>query len=123
GEIGKGYKLAFNILNIGRLKLGAGTAGGARSALDQAVQYANERKAFGRPLHGFGMIKKKLARMAADVYAAETLVFRTIGMVEDARVAAGEDRQEQPAAVREYALECSIAKIFGSDAPGPPASS
>ena len=67
GTIGKGYKIAFNILNIGRLKLGIGTAGGARSALDQAAAYANERKAFGRPLVGFGMIKKKLAYMAADV--------------------------------------------------------
>ncbi|MGO8950839.1 MAG: acyl-CoA dehydrogenase family protein [Ktedonobacterales bacterium] len=116
GEIGKGYKIAFNILNIGRLKLGAGTAGGARSALDQAAGYANERKAFGQPLHSFGMIKKKLAYMAADVYAAETLVFRTIGMVEDARVAAGEDRQAQLAAIEEFAIECSIAKIYGSEA-------
>src|SRR5260370_39444988 len=116
GEIGKGYKIAFNILNIGRLKLGAGTSGGARAALDQAAKYANERKAFGRPLHGFGMIKKKLARMAADVYAAETLAVRAISMVEDARRAAGEDRQAQLAAIEEYAIECSIAKIYGSEA-------
>ena len=116
GEIGKGYKIAFNILNIGRLKLGAGTTGGAHSALDMAASYANERKAFGQPLHAFGMIKKKLAYMAADVYAAETLVFRTIGMVEDARVAAGEDRQAQLAAIEEFAIECSIAKIYGSEA-------
>jgi alkylation response protein AidB-like acyl-CoA dehydrogenase len=118
GEVGKGYKIAFNILNIGRLKLGAGTAGGARAALDMAATYANERKAFGRPLHGFGMIKKKLAVMAADVYAAESLAFRTVGMVEDARVAAGEDRQEQLRAIEEYAIECSIAKVFGSEALG-----
>jgi alkylation response protein AidB-like acyl-CoA dehydrogenase len=116
GEIGKGYKIAFNILNIGRLKLGAGTAGGARSALDMAAKYADERKAFGRPLHGFGMIKKKLAHMASAVYAAESLVFRTIGAVEDARVAAGEDRQAQLRAIEEYAIECSIAKVFGSEA-------
>ena len=118
GTIGKGYKIAFNILNIGRLKLGIGTAGGARSALDQAAAYANERKAFGRPLVGFGMIKKKLAYMAADVYAAETLALRTVGLVEDARVAAGDDRQAQLAAIEEYAIECSIAKIFGSEALG-----
>ncbi len=116
GEVGKGYKIAFNILNIGRLKLGAGTAGGARSALDLAAKYADERKAFGRPLHGFGMIKKKLAYMAADVYAAESLVYRTVGMVEDARVAAGDDRQAQLAAIEEYAIECAIAKVFGSEA-------
>ena len=115
GEIGKGYKIAFNILNIGRLKLGAGTTGGARSALDLAATYANERKAFGRPLHGFGMIKKKLAHMAAEIYAAEALVYRTIGNVEDARMAAGENRQAQLAAIEEYAIECSIAKVFGSE--------
>ena len=116
GEIGKGYKIAFNILNIGRLKLGAATTGGAHSALDMAASYANERKAFGQPLHAFGMIKKKLAYMAADVYASEALVFRTIGMVEDARVAAGEDRQAQLAAIEEFAIECSIAKVYGSEA-------
>ena len=116
GEIGKGYKIAFNILNIGRLKLGMGTSGGARAALDLAAKYSDERKAFGRPLHGFGMIKKKLANMAADVYAAETLALRTVGMVEDARVAAGDDRQAQLKAIEEYAIECSIAKVFGSEA-------
>src|SRR5579859_3255522 len=116
GEIGKGYKIAFNILNIGRLKLGMGTSGGARSALDMAAKYSDERKAFGRPLHGFGMIKKKLANMAADVYAAETLALRTVGMVEEARVAAGDDRQAQLKAIEEYAIECSIAKVFGSEA-------
>jgi alkylation response protein AidB-like acyl-CoA dehydrogenase len=118
GEIGKGYKIAFNILNIGRLKLGAGAAGGAKSALDQAAKYANERKAFGRPIHSFGMIKKKLAYMAADVYAAEALGFRTIGNVEEARKAAGDDRQAQLAAIEEYAIECSIAKVYGSEALG-----
>jgi hypothetical protein len=116
GTIGKGYKIAFNILNIGRLKLGLGTAGGARSALDQAAAYANERKAFGRPIAGFGMIKKKLAHMAADVYAAETLALRTVGLVEDARIAAGDDRQAQLAAIEEFAIECSIAKVYGSEA-------
>jgi alkylation response protein AidB-like acyl-CoA dehydrogenase len=118
GEIGKGYKIAFNILNIGRLKLGAGASGGARSALDLAAQYAGERKAFGRPLHGFGLIKKKLANMAADVYAAESLAFRTIGDVEEARKAAGDDRQAQLQAIEEYAIECSIAKVYGSEALG-----
>ncbi len=118
GEIGKGYKIAFNILNIGRLKLGAGTAGGARAALDLAAAYANERKAFGRPLAGFGLIKKKLAYMAADVYAAEALAFRTVGLVEDARLAAGDDRMAQLAAIEEYAIECSIAKVYGSEALG-----
>ena len=116
GEIGKGYKIAFNILNIGRLKLGMGSAGGARACLDMAAAYANERKAFGRPLSGFGLIKKKLANMAADTYAAESLALRTVGMVEDARLAAGEDRQAQLAAIEEFAIECSIAKVFGTEA-------
>ncbi len=115
GEIGKGYKIAFNILNIGRLKLGAGTTGGAKAALNMAAAYANERKAFGRPLSGFGLIKKKLAHMAALVYASEALAFRTVGLVEDARLAAGDDRQAQLQAIEEYAIECSIAKIFGSE--------
>src|SRR5690348_8740090 len=88
GEIGKGYKIAFNILNIGRVKLGMGAASGAKSALTLAAQYAGERKAFGRPLHGFGMIKKKLAYMAADAYAAESIGYRVVGDVEGARVAA-----------------------------------
>ena len=116
GEIGKGYKIAFNILNVGRLKLGMGSAGGARACLDMAAAYANERKAFGRPLSGFGLIKKKLANMAADTYAAESLALRTVGMVEDARLAAGEDRQAQLAAIEEFAIECSIAKVFGTEA-------
>lgn len=118
GEIGKGYKIAFNILNIGRLKLGMGSSGGARSCLDMTAAYANERKAFGRPLSSFGMIKKKLANMAADTYAAETLALRTVGMVEDARAAAGENREAQLNAIEEFAIECSIAKIFGSEALG-----
>src|SRR5262249_51638475 len=118
GEIGKGYKIAFNILNIGRLKLGAGASGGARAALNMAAKYADERKAFGRPLHGFGLIKKKLANMAADVYAPDALCFRAIGAVEEARLAAGEDRQAQLAAIEEYAIECSIAKVYGSEALG-----
>ena len=118
GEIGKGYKIAFNILNIGRLKLGAGAAGGARAALDMAAVYANERKAFGHPIANFGLIKKKLAYMAADVYAAEALAFRTVGLVEEARLAAGADRMAQLAAIEEYAIECSIAKVYGSEALG-----
>src|SRR5437899_5637936 len=84
-EIHKGYKIAFNILNIGRLKLGAGAAGGARSALEMAARYTIERKAFGKFLHEFGMIKKKLARVAAETYAAESAVFRTAANVENAR--------------------------------------
>src|SRR5260370_21729335 len=74
GEIHRGYKIAFNILNIGRLKLGAGGVGGARGALDLAAAYTTERKAFGKFLHEFGLIKEKLARIAAAAYAAESEV-------------------------------------------------
>jgi alkylation response protein AidB-like acyl-CoA dehydrogenase len=116
GEVGKGYKIAFNILNIGRLKLGLGTAHGARRALNLALAYANERKAFGRPLSSFGLIKKKLAAMASEVYAAESLAVRTVGNVEEARLAAGDDKQAQLKAIEEYAIECSIAKVLGSEA-------
>jgi alkylation response protein AidB-like acyl-CoA dehydrogenase len=118
GAVGKGYKIAFNILNIGRLKLGAGAAGGARAALDMAARYATERKAFGRPIASFGLIKKKLARMAADAYAAEALTYRTVGVVEAARRGAGDDQQTQLAAIEDYAIECSIAKVYGSEALG-----
>jgi alkylation response protein AidB-like acyl-CoA dehydrogenase len=118
GVVGKGYKIAFNILNIGRLKLGAGAASGARAALNMAARYAGERKAFGRPIQSFGLIKKKLAHMAADVYAAEALSYRTIGLVEAARVAAGDDQEAQLAAIEDYAIECSIAKVYGSEALG-----
>ncbi|HEV2237924.1 MAG TPA: acyl-CoA dehydrogenase family protein, partial [Ktedonobacterales bacterium] len=118
GEVGKGYKIAFNILNIGRLKLGTGAALGAKGALDMAAQYSAERKAFGKPLNSFRLIQKKLAHMAADVYAAESLGFRTVGMVEDARLAAGDNQQAQLDAIEDYAIECSISKVYGSEALG-----
>src|SRR5437588_8432399 len=85
GEIHKGYKIAFNILNIGRLKLGAGTVGGARAALGLTATYTTERKAFGKFLKEFGLIKKKLACMAGDPYAAESEVFRTAANIGQSR--------------------------------------
>ena len=117
GEIGKGYKIAFNILNIGRLKLGMGSAGGARVGAGSGRRTTpTSARRLGVRCTGFGMIKKKLAYMAADAYAAESLALRTVGMVEDARVAAGEDRQAQLAAIEEFAIECSIAKVYGTEA-------
>jgi hypothetical protein len=116
GEIGKGHKIAFNILNIGRLKLGAGGAASCLGALALATPYTSERKAFGKPLNAFGMIKKKLAHMASDAYAAESLAYRTVGMVEVARRSAGEDHQAQLTAIEEYAIEAAIAKVFGTEA-------
>ena len=115
GEIHKGYKIAFNILNIGRLKLGAGTVGGARAALGMAAAYTTERKAFGKFISQFGMIQKKLARMAAETYAAESEVFRTAANIEQARSSAGNDTEGVFKAIEEYAVEASIAKVHGSE--------
>src|SRR5437660_8835995 len=114
GEIHKGYKIAFNILNIGRLKLGAGTVGGARAALGMAAAYTTERKAFGKFISEFGMIQKKLARMAAETYAAESEVFRTAANIEQARRSAS-DTEGAFKAIEEYAIEASIAKVHGSE--------
>ncbi|GCE26947.1 acyl-CoA dehydrogenase [Dictyobacter alpinus] len=115
GEIHKGYKIAFNILNIGRLKLGAGSVGGSRSALKLAATYTAERKAFGKFLHEFGMIKKKLARMAAETYAAESEVFRTASNIAQAQKSAGADTETVFKSIEEYAIEASIAKVHGSE--------
>ncbi len=115
GELHKGYRIAFNILNIGRLKLGAGNVGGARSALGLAATYAGERKAFGKFLNEFGMIKKKLARMAAETYAVESEVFRTAANIAQAQRSGGEDTEAIFKAVEEYALEASLAKVHGSE--------
>ena len=115
GEIHKGYKIAFNILNIGRLKLGAGTVGGARNALNLAATYTTERKAFGKNLYEFGMIKKKLAQVAAETYAAESEVFRTAGNIAQAQQSAGTDTATVFKAIEEYAIEASIAKVHGSE--------
>lgn len=115
GEIHKGYKIAFNILNIGRLKLGAGAVGGARTALGLAAAYTTERKAFGKLLHEFGLIKEKLARVAAATYAAESEVFRTAANAEQARRSAGDNTEAAFKAIEEYAVEASIAKVHGSE--------
>jgi alkylation response protein AidB-like acyl-CoA dehydrogenase len=115
GELHKGYKIAFNILNIGRLKLGAGTVGGARNALKLAATYTTERKAFGKFLHEFGMIDKKLARMAAETYAAESEVFRTAANMAQAQLSAGDNAEQVFKGLEEYAIEASIAKVHGSE--------
>jgi alkylation response protein AidB-like acyl-CoA dehydrogenase len=114
GEIHKGYKIAFNILNIGRLKLGAGAVGGARSAIDLSAAYTSERKSFGKNLHEFGMIKKKLARMAAETYAAESHVFRTAANMTNAQHSES-NTESMFKAIEEYALEASIAKVHASE--------
>jgi alkylation response protein AidB-like acyl-CoA dehydrogenase len=116
GELGKGHVIAFNILNIGRFKLGAACVGGARSSLQNAIGYAKERKAFGKPIAEFGMVREKLAQMATGVFVGEALVYRTVGMLD---VAIGEVPKGDMVAIRkaieEYAVECSILKVWGSE--------
>jgi alkylation response protein AidB-like acyl-CoA dehydrogenase len=114
GTLHKGYKIAFNILNIGRLKLGSGAVGGARRALGLAATYTTERKAFGQFLHEFGMLQKKLARSAAEIYAAESEVIRTAGNIAQAQHSQN-DTEAMFKAVEDYALEASLAKIHGSE--------
>jgi len=115
GELHKGYKIAFNILNIGRLKLGAGAVGSARTALKLAATYTTERKAFGKYLHEFGLIEKKLARVAAETYAAESEVFRTAGNMAAAQSNAGENTEAVLKSLEEYAIEASLAKVHASE--------
>ena len=119
GEIGKGHVIAFNTLNIGRFKLGAGVIGGARNSLNHAIGYAKQRKAFGKPLTDFGMIKEKLANMAVGVYTGESMSYRTVGMIDAAMSEVDKnspDVYKQTAKnIEEYAVECSILKVFGSE--------
>src|SRR3954449_3391121 len=119
GEIGKGHHIAFNILNIGRFKLGAACVGGARNGLQDAIGYAKERKAFGKTIAEFGLIQEKLAESAAGIYAGESMVYRTIGMIDAAladvdTTAEGASRDIQKR-IEEYAVECSILKVWGSE--------
>ena len=119
GEVGKGHHIAFNILNIGRFKLGAACVGGARHSLRDAIGYAKERKAFGKPIAEFGLIQEKLAESAAGIYAGESMVYRTIGMIDAALadVDAGAEgaSKEIQKRIEEYAVECSILKVWASE--------
>jgi alkylation response protein AidB-like acyl-CoA dehydrogenase len=119
GEIGKGATIAFNILNIGRFKLGAHAVGGSRAAITTSVKWAKERKAFGKTIADFGLIREKIAQMVVGVYVGEAMVYRTVGMMD---VALGEiDKKAADAAklirnsIEEYAVECSILKVWGSE--------
>ena len=115
GEIGKGHIIAFNILNVGRFKLGAGCVGGARTSLQNAIAYAKERKAFGKTIADFGLIREKLAQMAVGIYAGESMVYRTVGMMENAMPEGEKSTEEIRKAIEEYAVECSIIKVWGSE--------
>ena len=116
GEVGRGHVIAFTILNLGRFKLGAGCVGGMKAALKAATQYAATRQQFGKPIASFGLIQGKLARMAALTFAAESLLYRTAGLVEHALAGAGLDREAARRALEEVAVECALAKVFCTEA-------
>jgi alkylation response protein AidB-like acyl-CoA dehydrogenase len=119
GEIGKGHKIAFNVLNIGRLKLGAGVTGAAKMALAEGIRYANERKQFGQPISAFGAIQEKIADLSAAIYASESLVYRLAGLLDDklATIEKGipDYYEHYQKAIEEYAAECGISKVFCSE--------
>lgn len=119
GQIGKGHKIAFNVLNIGRLKLGIMCVGGCKVATDRSVKYANERQQFKVPISSFGAIQHKLAEQAVQTFASESAHYRTIGLVAnliDSLLAEGVDRATaKRMAAEEYAIECAILKVSGSE--------
>lgn len=119
GEIGKGHKIAFNILNIGRLKLCAAALGGARKSLSGTVEYAKTREQFKQPISNFGAIKHKLAEMAIKVFVAETALYRTAKWIDDKEhqlLAEGKPFSEALlGGAEEYAIECAILKVYGSE--------
>ena len=119
GEIGRGHIIALNVLNIGRLKLGPACVGGAKDVLALSLKYAKERKAFGSPIAEFGAIQHKLAEMAIRIYAAESITWRVVGMIESQLEGFSWDKPDAPQtmlrAVEEYATECSMVKVFCSE--------
>jgi alkylation response protein AidB-like acyl-CoA dehydrogenase len=119
GEIGRGHIIAFNILNIGRLKLGPGAVGGAKNVLAICLKYAKERKAFGSAIAEFGAIQHKVAEMAIRTFAVESMVWRVVGLIESQLAHSAHDKhsdsQTELKAVEEYAAECSMIKVYASE--------
>ena len=119
GEIGKGHKIAFNVLNVGRLKLGACVTGAGKFAFADGVRYANLRKQFGVTIGTFGAIREKIADTAAALFASEALVYRVAGMIDDRLAAVPKgipdyyDAYQQ--GIEDYSIECAVAKVFCSD--------
>jgi alkylation response protein AidB-like acyl-CoA dehydrogenase len=120
GEIGQGHKIAFNILNIGRFKLGAGAVGAAKECLGIALDYSRDRRQFGQPIASFGMIQRKLADMATRIYVADSMSYRTAGLMDaaaDAIDPAAPDATKRlvKESVEEYTIEASVLKVFGTE--------
>jgi len=115
-EIGRGHIVAFNILNAGRFTLGASCVGGSKHVLMTASKYTKERKAFGKQIGDFGLMKEKLAEMAIQIFAVESMVYRSAGNIEAMMSAAAGDKVAHSMKVlEEYAIESSIAKVYGSE--------
>jgi alkylation response protein AidB-like acyl-CoA dehydrogenase len=114
GEVGKGAKIAFNILNIGRFKLGASCVGGMKLMIHESVRYANERHQFGKSISSFGAIKAKLAEMAIRTWVGEAMTYRTVGLIESA-IGDTKDPEAKLRSIEEYAAECSIIKVALSE--------
>lgn len=119
GEIGKGHVIAFNILNVGRYKLAIGSVGSAKRAIELSVNYAKERKQFETPIMSFPLIREKVASVAANTYANESAVYRTVGLFEQSMGRLSEEELNDGKAVAnviaEYAIECSLTKVFGTE--------
>ncbi len=119
GEPGKGHHIAFNVLNVGRFKLGVACIGGARHALAHMARYSKERKAFGKSIAEFGLIQRKMSLSATRLYAAESMAYRTVGMIDASLEQLGEQKSRSPRDIQrrieEYAVECSILKVYGSE--------
>ena len=117
-EIGRGHIVAFNILNVGRFTLGASCLGFSKKELESSAHYAKERTAFGHPISDFGLIRAKLAEMAIRTFALESIIYRTAGLIDQAMKSVGADASKAAHTMKvleEYAIECSIAKVFGSE--------
>ena len=119
GEIGRGHVIAFNVLNIGRLKLGPASVGAAKNVLAICIKYAKQRKAFGSAIAEFGAIQHKLAEMAIRIFAAESMIWRVAGLIESQMQAIPAERRQnsitEMQAIEEYAAECSMVKVFASE--------
>jgi len=119
GEIGKGHVIAFNILNVGRFKLGAMCVGGGRVSLESAIGYAKQRKAFNKVIADFGLVREKIANMATLLFVGESLVYRTVALMDGALSevdkSAPDAAKQTLKAIEEYAVECSIIKVWGSE--------
>jgi len=119
GDIGKGHKIAFNVLNVGRFKLGAGATGAGKHAITVGVRYANERKAFGVTIGTFGAIQEKIADITAACFASESIVYRLAGMIDDRLATIPKETpnyyEAYQEAIEEYSVECAIIKVFCSE--------